>query len=86
MGVPLQQSTIYTEEHRALVKLLAELRLKSGLRQAELAERLGRPQSYVSRYETGLRRLDLVELLAICTALDVDVLKVVRRWTRALDG
>lgn len=48
-----------------LSQLLAEARLAAGLTQAELAERLGRPQSYVSKFECGERRLDVVEFLEI---------------------
>ncbi|WP_245611396.1 helix-turn-helix domain-containing protein [Solidesulfovibrio alcoholivorans] len=51
--------------------MLVELRKNAGLRQAELAARLGCPQSFVSKYESGQRRLDLIELEAICKALGV---------------
>ena len=54
---------------------------RAGLRQVDLAERLDRPQSFVSNYERGQRRLDLVELDAICTALGVSVVTLVRRWS-----
>jgi transcriptional regulator with XRE-family HTH domain len=74
--------TIYTEEHRRLVELLRERREKAGSRQLDLAERLGRPQSFVSKYEAGQRRLDLVELRAICEALGVDLVKLVREWEK----
>lgn len=40
--------------------------------QVELATRLGKPQQFVSRYELGIRRLDLVEFYAIANALGVD--------------
>ncbi|HEY7768573.1 helix-turn-helix domain-containing protein [Longimicrobium sp.] len=55
----------------ALLNLLRQMRLESGLRQEELADRLGRPQSFVSKYETGERRLDVLELRAICEACGV---------------
>ncbi len=50
--------------------LLRELRSNNGLTQAEVATRLGKPQSYVSKYESGERRLDVAELMAVCVALD----------------
>jgi transcriptional regulator with XRE-family HTH domain len=73
--------TLYTTDHERLVELLRHYRQRAGLRQAEVAERLGRPQSFVSKVEAGQRRLDLIELNAICVALDVSVVTVVKRWT-----
>ncbi len=76
--------SIYTPEHRRLVQLLVELRRDAGLRQVELAKRLDRPQSFVSKYESGQRRLDLVELRAICTALGVGLVETVEWYEQAL--
>ena len=45
-----------------LCKLLREIRAEAGLRQIDLAKRLDQPQSYVSKYEAGERRLDIIEL------------------------
>lgn len=53
--------------------LLKEWRVAEGLTQAALADRLGRPQSYVSKYETGERRLDFAETAVICGALGRDI-------------
>jgi len=50
------------------------------LRQTELAARLGYPQSYVSKYESGQRRIDLVELEAICQALGITLGEFVERF------
>lgn len=74
--------TIHTPEHRRLVQLLRQLREEAGLRQGELAERLDRPQSFVSKYESGERRIDLIELRDICVALGTTVARVVARWER----
>jgi transcriptional regulator with XRE-family HTH domain len=72
--------TIYSPENARLIELLRHYRERAGLRQVDLAERLDRPQSFVSNYERGQRRLDLVELDAVCTALGVSVVTVVKRW------
>lgn len=58
------------EQFRAL---LVQARKESGLTQRELAARLERPQSYVSKYENGERRLDLIEFLEVAAILDIDV-------------
>jgi transcriptional regulator with XRE-family HTH domain len=51
---------------------LIRARQKGRLKQADLAEKLGRPQAFVSRYETGERRLDVIEFLEVCRALSID--------------
>jgi transcriptional regulator with XRE-family HTH domain len=51
---------------------LAAARRRANVTQQELAGRLGKPQSFVSEYERGQRRIDVVELLVIARALDVD--------------
>lgn len=63
-----------------LAALLKQLRSDAGLRQADLAQRLGEPQSFVSKYESGEQRLDLVELKRICEALGVCLTDVVRQF------
>ncbi len=60
-----------TPQQEALCAVLRATRLDRKLTQVELAERLERPQSFVSKYECGERRLDLVELSEVCDALEV---------------
>ena len=55
-----------------LRKLLVEQRAAAGLSQAEFASRLGRPQAFVSRLESGQRRLDVFEFVEISKALGLD--------------
>lgn len=60
------------EDHRAVGECLAALRKGRGVTQSALAESLGKPQSFVSSYEQGQRRLDLLEFLHIVEALRGD--------------
>lgn len=55
------------------------MRVDAGLRQADLAKKLGEPQSFVSRYESGERRLDVLELRHICTVLGVSLADFIER-------
>lgn len=71
--------TIHTNEQKQLRKLLRQLRLGAGLRQADLAELLGKPQSFVSKYEAGERRLDVLELRQVSKALGVPLTEFVVR-------
>jgi transcriptional regulator with XRE-family HTH domain len=77
--------SLYSEEQEKLQALLRELRLGASLTQIEMAEKLGQPQSFVSKYESGERLLDLVELRQICQALGVSLPQFVKRWEGTLD-
>ena len=68
-----------TEQAR-LQALLREVRAEAGLKQADLAARLKQPQSFVSKYESGERRLDLLELELVCAACDIDLDEFVTRY------
>lgn len=59
------------EDRERFLSLLRELRRGAGMRQADLARLLGEPQSFVSRFESGERRLDVLELRWICSVLGV---------------
>ena len=61
--------TIRSPRHHALLDLLVAVRKEAKLTQVALAERLGRPQSFVAKVETGERRLDVVEFVALVEAL-----------------
>lgn len=61
-------------------KLLRKLRLEAGLRQVDVAARLRLPQSFVSKYESGERRLEFTEVVEICSALGVRLADLVRRF------
>lgn len=63
---------VYTVAYRRMLSRLVKARKSAALNQAELAEKLGRQQSFVSKVENGERRIDVVELIAICNALEVD--------------
>ncbi len=56
-----------------LQHLLRLVRKEAALSQRELADRLNKPQSYVSKYESGERRLDILELWQICAALGISL-------------
>jgi transcriptional regulator with XRE-family HTH domain len=59
---------------------LIQGRRSAGLTQMDLGDRLGRPQSFVSKYERGERRLDVVEFCEVCSALDIDPVAFLQRF------
>ena len=64
--------SLRTPRQQQLQDLLINLRKSKNFTQAEIAERLGRPQSFVAKYEGGERRLDVVEFIEVARALDTD--------------
>ena len=74
--------SLSSTEDEKLAALLRSVRSSAGFTQAEVAERLEQPQSFVSKYESGERRLDLVELKQICKALGISLVEFVRRFEK----
>jgi transcriptional regulator with XRE-family HTH domain len=73
------ERTIFSDEQRQFCDLLRQVRLSVGISQAELAKLLDQPQSFVSKFESGERRLDLLELRQVCKALGVSLSDFVNR-------
>jgi transcriptional regulator with XRE-family HTH domain len=71
-------------EYQALAALIGEVRGESGKTQRDVAERLGQQQSWYAKSESGERRMDMLEVLAILDALEVDPGDFIRRLRRAL--
>jgi transcriptional regulator with XRE-family HTH domain len=67
----------FSRRHGHFRKILADARRNAGLTQAALAKKLGRPQSFVSKFERGERRLDVIEFLDVARALSVDPHRVI---------
>jgi transcriptional regulator with XRE-family HTH domain len=78
------EKSIHTTEQKKLQRLLRQIRRGKGLRQKDLARILGKPQSFISNYERGERRLDLLELRQICTAIGISLTEFVRRFEASL--
>lgn len=71
---------IQDDRYRALIDSLIDARTRSGLSQAAFAARVGRRQQFISKYETGERRLDAIEFLDLASALGLDPLREMRRF------
>lgn len=74
--------SIYSRRQRLLQALLRDIRTEAGLRQVDLAAKLELPQSFVSKCESGERRLDVLELEQVCICCGITLVDFVVR----LDG
>ncbi len=63
---------VFTENYERFRFLLIEARSSTGLTQIDLARKLAKPQSFVSKYERGERRLDVIEFLDVASAIGID--------------
>jgi transcriptional regulator with XRE-family HTH domain len=66
-----------------LAALLRQVRVEADLTQAQLADAIGQSQSYVSKYESGEQRLDLIELEAVCASCRLSLVDFVKRYLEA---
>lgn len=65
--------SLHEAPYKVLLECIRSARRTANVTQVELAQKLGTDQSYVSKYERGERRLDVVELRAVCIALEIDL-------------
>ena len=65
--------SIFSAKYILFMNMLVAARKEAKMKQADLGARLGRGQSYVSKFERGERRLDIVEFLEVAEALEIDV-------------
>jgi transcriptional regulator with XRE-family HTH domain len=78
------RKSVHTGAYKVLRERLVAARHAAGLTQQQLAKKLGRPQSFVAKYEGGERRVDIVELFEIAAALGVDTRRVIQAVAKAL--
>lgn len=70
---PVASRRLGSARRLRLAELLLAYREEAGLRQSEVAARLGRHQPFVSNLESGQRRLDLIELIDLAEAIGFDL-------------
>ncbi|MGG5415012.1 helix-turn-helix domain-containing protein [Edwardsiella tarda] len=75
----LIMSSIYSYEYRLIIKTLKVRRIELKITQAQLAQVLGKPQSFVSKIESGERRLDIIEFVHIARQLSLDLNEVLEK-------
>lgn len=74
--------TLRTKRHKALMAVLRATRAEAGLTQLELSEKMGRANNYITKVETGERRLVFLDFLEIADQLGIDPQKLMERILR----
>ncbi len=74
--------TVTSPLQKKLAAMLVERRKRAGLRQIDLAEKLGVYQSWVTHMESGQRRIDVIELIELGRVVGFDPAEIVRKLTR----
>lgn len=77
--------SIFTEEYALFLCYLRNSRIKAGLTQVQVADRLNQTQSFVSKCERGERRIDVIELRAFCIALGISFNDFIKQLERSLE-
>lgn len=68
----MPRAWVTSEAYGALVEVLVQVRQEAGLSQRDLAARLAKPRSYISKIETKERRIDVVELIELANGLGLE--------------
>lgn len=81
-GVKLipKPASLHSDEYKRFLEHLRAVRLAAGMTQQQIADQLNKPQSYVSKCQSGERRMDIVEIHAFCVAMNKPVDEFVREW------
>ena len=75
---------IHDLRYKLFREMLTEVRIAKGLLQSDVADKLRKPQSFVSKYERGERRLDFPEFIEVADVLEINVSDFIRKYRLAL--
>jgi transcriptional regulator with XRE-family HTH domain len=79
------KKTNLNQQHEKLQSLLKEIRQDKGILQIDLAKNLNVPQSFISKYESGNRRLDILELRQVCQAVGISLEEFIQKLEERLN-
>ena len=80
MSGSAQRASKKQRERKILLEVMRELRKHRNLTQDQLARSMGVKQAFVSKYETGERRLDFLDLIGICDVLGISIVEFAERF------
>ena len=71
------RKSLYSKAYKRLTGILTDARKTAGLTQQQVADELGKPQSFVAKYEKGERRLDVIEFIEVADVVGADPAEIV---------
>jgi transcriptional regulator with XRE-family HTH domain len=74
------RKTLHSPDYARFLALLTQARKGAGLVQQELADKLGRPQSFVAKVKGGERRIDVIEFIAIARAIGREPVGLLKQY------
>jgi transcriptional regulator with XRE-family HTH domain len=74
------RKTLHSPDYARFLALLKQARKDVGIVQQELADRLGKPQSFIAKIERGERRIDVIEFIAIARAIGRDPVRLLKQY------
>jgi len=75
----------FHKEYKVLINLIYAYRIKAGLKQIEVAEKLNVPQSFISKIENGERKIDLVELIRLCEIFNIPIQEFIETYFKLIN-
>jgi transcriptional regulator with XRE-family HTH domain len=82
----MERPWVTSPSYHAAIRVLVAARRNQGLSQRELARRLGKPRSFVSKIESRERRLDIVEFILLAREMGIHPLDLLDSILSTLDG
>ncbi|MDG6882557.1 helix-turn-helix domain-containing protein [Phocoenobacter uteri] len=71
--------TIYKEKYQKIIQFLIATRKEKGITQQQIADQLNKPQSYIAKIERCERKLDILEFIELCEAMNTSPLTILQK-------
>lgn len=85
LWIATMPKAIYRPEHDIFLAILKARRIDSGMTQADCSHALGRPQSFMSDVERGVRRLDIIQIRDLCEVLGCALIDLIQEFENSLN-
>lgn len=77
-------NSMHSQKYQIFREMLVAARVKTNLTQVQVAEKINKPQSYISKYECGERRLDFTEFVELAIVFEMDIAEFIAQYKQKL--